>query len=68
MTKQKNFYISKLQNADPTKESFVFLHHEVLKATVEQVVPWVLDYVPSLKKGWRFVTFHECIGVTDPYK
>ena len=65
----KAAYVNALQNANPATDSFIFLQHDPVESTVKQLIPWVIDtYIPSLNKGWKFVTLDECLGITDQYK
>ncbi|KAG1136501.1 hypothetical protein G6F37_013090 [Rhizopus arrhizus] len=44
---------------EPTK-GHIALQHEVYAQTVNDLVPWILDYVKS--KGYTFVPVSQCIG------
>lgn len=39
----------------------IALHHDVYKKTVDELVPWVIEYIKS-KKTYKFVSVAECIG------
>ena len=65
----KQAYINSLRNANPATDSFIVLQHDPIRITVEQLIPWVVDiYVPSLNRGWKFVSMEECLGISDQYK
>ncbi|KAG4108860.1 glycoside hydrolase/deacetylase [Neocallimastix lanati (nom. inval.)] len=58
-------YINKLSKADPTKDSFIALNHDVYKNTVVNLIPEVIKLVR--KHGFKFVTMDECLGLS-PYQ
>jgi peptidoglycan/xylan/chitin deacetylase (PgdA/CDA1 family) len=43
----------------------ITLEHEVYDQTVNQLVPWAIEYIKS--KGYKFVTMSECLGVPAYY-
>ncbi|OUM60629.1 carbohydrate esterase family 4 protein, partial [Piromyces sp. E2] len=57
-------YKRKLSKADPTKDSFIALNHDVYDNTVDNIVPEVIKLVR--KYGFKFVTMDECLGL-KPY-
>jgi len=58
-------YIDILSKADPTKDSFIALNHDVYKNTAVNLIPQVIKLVR--KKGFKFVTMDECLGLS-PYQ
>ncbi|KAI8394308.1 uncharacterized protein BYT42DRAFT_554168 [Radiomyces spectabilis] len=52
-------YKSVLDN-ESEKGGHIALNHEVYDQTIDELVPWVIDYVKS--KNYRFVTVAECLG------
>jgi len=58
-------YKKNLGNADPTKDSFIALNHDVYENTVKNLIPEVIKLVKE--KGFKFVTMDECIGL-KPYQ
>ncbi|OUM56410.1 carbohydrate esterase family 4 protein, partial [Piromyces sp. E2] len=57
-------YQEKLSKADPTKDSFIALNHDVYENTVKNIVPEVIKLVRQA--GFKFVTMDECLGL-NPY-
>jgi len=55
-------YKTKLEKADPTKDSFIALNHDVYMNTAKNLIPLVVPLVKE--KGFRFVTMDECLGMT----
>jgi len=58
-------YKSKIAAADPAKDSFIALNHDVYENTVSNLIPEVIKLFRE--KGFKFVTMDECIGL-KPYK
>jgi len=58
-------YKSKIAAADPAKDSFIALNHDVYDNTVNNIIPEVIKLVKE--KGFKFVTMDECIGL-KPYQ
>jgi peptidoglycan/xylan/chitin deacetylase (PgdA/CDA1 family) len=57
----------KTMNKDkPTTLGHITLEHEVYAQTVNQLVPWAINFVKS--KKYKFVTVSECIGFPAYYQ
>lgn len=65
VSKEKIFkaFQDKLDQADPTKESFIALQHDKRKESVD-LVPEIIDL--AREKGFRLVTINECLGLSTP--
>jgi peptidoglycan/xylan/chitin deacetylase (PgdA/CDA1 family) len=50
-----------LSKADPTKDSFIALNHDVYENTVSNIIPEVIKLVRQY--GFKFVTMDECLGL-----
>ncbi|KAI8985882.1 hypothetical protein BDB01DRAFT_720717, partial [Pilobolus umbonatus] len=57
---EKSNYLLTLDNGSSNTNGFIALQHEVFEQTVEELVPWVIEYVKS--KKFSFVTTSSCIG------
>ena len=50
----------KIRNAGTNGNGHIILMHETIQSTVDQLVPWVLDY--AQQNGLELVTVAECLG------
>lgn len=50
----------------PSTLGHITLEHEVYDQTVNELVPWAIDYIKS--KNYKFVTVSECIGFPAYYQ
>ncbi|RCH87805.1 Carbohydrate esterase 4 protein [Rhizopus azygosporus] len=63
-TQEKSAY-QEMDKDTPQTLGHITLEHEVYNQTVDELVPWAIDYLKT--KGYQLVTASECVGV-EPYQ
>lgn len=64
ISNEQQNYKNVIENDSKTNpQGHIALHHDVYKKTVDQLVPWVVQYIKG-KKNYKFVSVAECLGNT----